>query len=156
MTILHSKYVSGPYRVPAAECAGEVVAVRYEYDVPASVTLDDIIELGILPQYHRVVDMILDVDDLDSNASPTIKLDVGLMNGDVGEDTSDGVTARTCGAEFFSQVTTAQGGGVVRPTLATAFRVAPTDKNRSIGVKIQTAAATPQAGKLGLTVYMGT
>jgi len=89
-----------------------------------------------------------DGDDLDSGGSPAILLDVGVMSGKWGEN--DG--GRTCADEFLDGVNTAQAGGVVRPTLKTAFRTSSGAENRSIGVKIATAAATPQAGVLGLTV----
>jgi len=59
---------------------------------------------------------------------------------------------RTCGNEFFAASTTPQAGGAARPTAAAAYRVARSDQRRSIGVKINTAAATGAAGTIGLTV----
>ncbi|MDO8533156.1 MAG: hypothetical protein Q7S17_00230, partial [Xanthobacteraceae bacterium] len=60
MSLLHSNYTQGPLRIAAPQVAGEVVAVRYEYTVPDDVADGDIIELGVLPAYCRVVDAILD------------------------------------------------------------------------------------------------
>ncbi|QRG06102.1 hypothetical protein EZH22_24430 [Xanthobacter dioxanivorans] len=151
MAVFNSKYATREYPVPYPDGSAEVIAVRFAYTVPATIALNDIIEIAVLPAYCRVVDMILDADDLDTGGSPAIVLDVGIMSGAVG----DGGT-RTIGAEFFSGATTAQAGGVVRPTLKTAFRVAPTSDHRSIGVKIATAAATAAAGEIGLTVLYAT
>jgi hypothetical protein len=36
------------------------------------------------------------------------------------------------------------------------FRVAPSDKDRSIGLKVLLQSATPAAGEVGLTVFLGT
>ena len=155
MTILHSKYVAGAFRVPAAQWAGDVVAIRYEVSVPTDVADGDIIEVGILPAYHRIWDMTLDVDDIDS--STAIVLDVGIMSGEVGADfDADGTTPRTCGDELLDGATTGQAGGMVRPTLGSAFRIAPTDQDRSIGVKVVTDAGAAEAGVIGLTVFYGT
>lgn len=153
MAVWNSKYATRELPVVYPKEAGDVVAQRFSYAVTASIagTVNDIIEIAVLPAYCRVVDIILDTDDLDTGGSPAIALDVGIMSGAVG----DGGT-RTVGAEFFSGATTAQAGGVVRPTLKTAFRVAPTSDHRSIGVKIATAAATGAAGELALTVLYAT
>ena len=67
--------------------------------------------------YHTIADAILICDDLDSNGSPAITLDVGLLTGTVGDATN----SRTCGAEIFSASTAAQTGAVARPTLKTAL-----------------------------------
>jgi hypothetical protein len=153
MAVWNSKYATRELPVPYPRESGGVVAVRFSYAVTASIagTVNDIIELAILPANCRVVDLLLATDDLDTGGSPAIVLDVGIMSGAVGD-----TGTRTVGAEFFSGATTAQAGGVVRPTLKTAFRVAPTSDHRSIGVKIATAAATGAAGELGLTLYYAT
>lgn len=140
------------------DCAGDLVVNRYELDLSSAplkgVTLavGDIIDLGPIPANTRVVDVVIDSDDLDSNASPTITFDVGVMSGTVG----DTVSARTCGQEFFDEATVAQAGGVVRMSAKTGFRVDPVQKDVSIGLKITTAAATqPTSGKLAVNVIIG-
>lgn len=149
MTLFHSEYARGSERVPAPQWAGDVVAIRFEATVPATAGAGDIIELGVVPASARVLDAVLDVDALDTHENKTIALDVGIMSGDVGSDDGD----RTCGAELFDGVTTAQAGGVVRPTTVNAFRTSASGADRSIGVKIATAAATGAAGTVGLTVF---
>ena len=151
--MLQSSVAFGKALAPTPDRAGDVVAIRAEIVLTAAqVALNQIIEMVPLPAGCRAVDIILDTDDLDTNANPTITLDVGLMSGDYG--VNDG--ARTIGAEFLSAVTTAQAGGVVRPTAKTAFRVARSDVDRGIGIKIGTGSATAAGGTLGLTaLYHG-
>jgi len=153
MAILFSKYVSGALRIPHAEKAGEVIAVRYEYAYDAAAVSDgDILDLGILPANMTVRDIVVDADDVDGGTD--FEWDLGLMNGKPGETYDpDGSTPRTCGAEFFSGATLGQGAGVVRPTLKTAFRVAPVAYDRSIGVKFVDQGTT--TGTLGFTVLFG-
>lgn len=149
MAIIQSDFAKGSKPTPYPSEAGVVVAQRFYMTVPAAAALNDILEVGILPAGCRPLDCVLDSDDLDSGGSPAIALDVGIMSGDVGS--TDG--ARTCGTEFFAASQVARAGGNARPTLATAHKVAASDKERSIGVKIQAAAATGVAGVLGLTVF---
>ena len=149
---------AGRGNVIVPDCAGDVVRNRYEFDLAGPVlkgiTLQagDIIDLGPLPANYTVMDVVIDCDDLDTNGTPALAFDVGIMSGTPG----DTVSARTCGAEFFSGATIAQTGGVARTTLKTAFRVVPTGADRSIGLKVTTAAATqPTTGKLAVNVFIG-
>lgn len=149
---------AGRGNVIVPDCAGDIVRNRYELDLAGpvlkGVTLQvgDIIDLGPLPANYTVMDIFIDCDDLDSNGTPTLAFDVGIMSGTPG----DTVTARTCGKEFFDASTVAQAGGVARTTLKTAFRVAPVGYDRSIGLKITAAAATqPTTGKLAVNVNIG-
>ncbi len=128
----------------------DVVAVRYEYSLAAALVINDRIELGVLPADHVPVDFAVDCDDLDTNATPTITLDCGIMSGTPG--VAD--VARTVGTEFLSASTVAQAGGVVRAATVGAFRVAPATSDRSVGVLVKAAPATgAAAGKIGLTLY---
>lgn len=155
--MLQTDYATGSQIAPTPECSGETVSYRATIDLATGdLTLNNIIEMGPLPAGCEFVDAILDTDDLDSNGAPAVTLDVGIMNGDFGALLDDDGNARTCGAEILSAVTTGQAGGVVRPTLKTAFRIARSDVDRSIGLKISAASATAQAGTVGLTViYRG-
>lgn len=153
MTLYHSKYARGSRRVPVPLDAGAVVGQRFEYDVTGNEVLNDIVEMAPLPAGLTVVDAILDCDDLDEATS--LAFDVGVMSGKFGESLDDDGQARTCGAEILDGVITGQAGGVVRPTLATAFRIASADYDRGIGLKWAAAAGTPAAGKVGLTLIYG-
>ena len=132
-------------------CAGDVITNDYFVDVKAGdIVLNDVIDIGVLPGNHTVVDMILITDDLDTNVSAAIALDVGVMSGVPGDESS----VRTCGNEFFAADTTARAGGVARMTKKEGFLVKPTDKDRSIGVKFQAASGTAAAGRIRLRVLM--
>lgn len=151
MGLKQSDAALGKIPIAYPSCAGETVTQRFSFTAPANIAQGDIIELAPIPPGVRVVDIVIDSDDLDTG-TPAILLDVGIMSGAWGSN--DG--ARTCGAEFFDGVDVAKAGGVARPTLASAYRQAAADTERSIGVKIDTAAATGAAGEIGLTVtYAG-
>lgn len=148
MTIHQSDWAKGVKSGPYPHYAGEVVALRATFPFTAAQNvLNDIIEMLELPQGCTVVDAVLDIDDLDSGTA--IILDIGLMSGVPG----DFETARTCADELFDGITTAQAGGVARPTLTKAYRIAPSGNARSIGLKVMTVATGPLAGTIGLTVF---
>ena len=151
MAVINTKYAKREIPLPYPKQAGEVVAYRFTYTVPTSITEGDIIELAVLPAFCRVVDAIFDSADLDTNVSPEIVWDIGVMSGAVGD-----TGTRTCGDELFDGITTSQAGGVVRPTLQKAFQIATSSDHRSIGAKLVTDAATAAAGEIGLTLYIAT
>lgn len=137
--------------VATAACSGDVITNDYFVDLKAAdIVLNDVIDLGVLPANHTVVDAILIPDDLDTNVSPTVALDVGIMSGVPGDE----VSVRTCGNEFFAATTAAQTGTLTRMTKKEGFLVKSSDKDRSIGVKFQAAAATAAAGRVRLRVLM--
>lgn len=146
-----SQFATSQLPTVSARAAGNVVVNDYFYDIPAGqIVLNDVIDLGVLPAYHTVTDAVLIVSDLDSNGTPTIALDVGLMTGTPGDTTS----VRTVGNELFAADTTARTGGAARMTKAAGFQILATEADRSIGVKIQAAAATAAGGRIGLRVTM--
>lgn len=150
VVIRQSDHIKSILSTITADCAGDVVVNDYFYDLTAAQNLTgDIIDIGILPAYHTVSDMILICDDIDTG-SPAITLDVGLMSGTPGDTTN----TRTCGAEFFSASTAGQAGTAARPTLTSAFKVLATELDRSIGVKVLLQAATPATGRIRLRVFM--
>jgi hypothetical protein len=151
MTIRASKFTDGTLPVVTGDCAGDVISQDFYFDVTAAqIVLNDIIDIGVLPAYHTISDAILIADDLDTNASPLIALDVGLMSGVVGDTTN----TRTCSAVIFAADIGARSAAISRPTLKTAFNIIPTEADRSIGVKFQAAAATAAAGRIRLRVFM--
>ncbi len=151
MALTHSKYVQGVKRIPAPCTGGEVVAIRYEIPLTVAIVeaVDDIVEVGVLPHYCRVVDAILDTEDLDDGVTGAI--DVGLMSGSVGEALNDDDTTRTIGAEIFA-AESIQAAAVIRASLPGAFQIAPVGYDRSIGLKIETASTTGNAGTVGITI----
>lgn len=134
---------------PAPALSGTATVLEGEFTVPAGLAAGDVIEMLFLPAGVSVVDVMLLADDLDSNGTPTLALDVGIVSGMAGDDDP----ARTCGNEFFAADTTARAGGVARMSRIGGFRVPRSDTRRGIGIKVATAAATlAVGGKLGLRV----
>lgn len=143
MALIQSGWPTRQHNTATAGCAGVEVAQLFEIALPAAALVaNDIIELGVLPAYNSISDAILVCDDLDTGGAPAMAFDVGIMSGEVGDKDS----VRTCGAEIFAASNVGQAGGVARTTLASAFTIGATDKDRSIGVKITTAAATQAVG----------
>lgn len=152
MTTRLSRFATGELATITSESAGDLIVNQFFYDLPAAQNIaGDIIDIGILPAYHTVDSVALICDDLDSNGTPTITLDVGLMSGTPGDKTS----VRTCGAEFYAASTVAQTGSTIAAmTLTSGRTVLPTELDRSIGVKIVAGSATPAAGRIRLAVNM--
>ncbi len=150
MTLILSKYAKGTEPLSYPSTAGEAVAIRFSHLLASAPAVGDILELACIPSNCRVAEIVLDLDDLDSNGAPTILADVGIMSGDFGKEDN----ARACGAEFFSGSNLGQAGGVARPTLKTAYRTTASNVDRGIGVKFTTAAATFVPGIIGLTVFL--
>lgn len=161
MATYASKWVSGDGNgnTVVGDCAGEVVRNIYEInwaEAPfkgVTLALNDIIDIGILPANHTISDVIIDTDDLDTNGTPLMSVDVGILSGTPG----DTVSVRTMSNEFFAADTTVRTGGVARMTKSAGFRITPTGSDRSIGVKITAAAATQASttsGKFRLIVEM--
>lgn len=143
-----SKFANGTLPTVYGDCAGDVVVQDLFIDLTAAqLVLNNIFDLGTLPAGHKVIDAVLIPDDLDTNGTPTVALDVGILTGTPGDDVS---SSRVCGAEFFSADVAARTGVISRMSLAGGFRVTPTEADRSIGLKIQAAPATAAAGRVRL------
>ena len=141
----------GNGNVVNADAAGEVVHNVYEVDWSVApikgvtLALNDIIDLGLLPANHVITDVIIDTDDMDSNGTPLMSIDIGVLSGTPG----DTVSARTMGNEFFAADTTVRTGGISRMTKSAGFRVAATAADRSLGLKVTAAAATQASTTTG-------
>lgn len=151
MSTLQSKWAKGNEIVKTGHVSGSVMCTTFVYSVLAASApvINDIIEMGALPGNNRVVDMILDCDDLDSGTA--LALDVGIMSGDFGDEDAGG--ARTVGDEFFDGSTLGQAGGIARMSEQGGFNVAKAELDRGIGVKIATAATTTLDGEIRLHVF---
>lgn len=133
------------FRPPVTSAmAGEVKAVRGSVSLPDTLAQNDIVKLVPLPAEHVIVDCILDADDLDSGATPAIVLSAGILN--------SGATDIESGQKLIDGSVIAKTGGVARMDQKGAPRIAPTDSDRIVGVKVDTAAATKQSGTIGLTL----
>ncbi len=120
-------------------------------DVTTAPAVGDIFELVQIPNGYAVESVILDCDSLDSNATPTIVLEVG-----------DATTA----ARFIAASTVAQHGGVQYSNVAgaTGYSYAIGTNNGQfsggnagatvIQAKVTAAAATFAAGNIRLAVRL--
>jgi hypothetical protein len=135
---------------PAISADGyEPITLVGDYVTVAGIGADDVIEMVILPAGYVPVEAILATEDCDSDATPAITLDLGLIDGAAGAADN----ARLCGNEGFAASTVAQAGGIARPDKKDWALIAPTDADRGIGLKVAAAADVLVVGaKLRLTV----
>ena len=141
MANLKSLQVTNGLPIPSADRAIEIIPIVATFVVPAGLALNDVIEMGPLQAGYVPVDILVALPDMDSNGTPLITVDCGIMSGNW---LDSGV--RTCGNEFFAASTAAQTGGVARLTKAAGAQIAPTTNDRSWGLKIAAAAATLAIG----------
>lgn len=134
MALKQSSWAKGLLQAPTSREGGGVVAEKYKFTVAENLAAGDIIELGILPAFHQVVEAILIVDE-----AGTATYDVGIMSGAVGAATNSDGSARTSGNELFAGAADAS---VTRATKPDGFRIAPVEADRSIGVKLVGAGIT--------------
>jgi hypothetical protein len=128
---------------PSISSSGyEIAPVVADFVVPTGLAVTDVIDMCVLPAGYVPFSVKLITDDLDSNGSPTIALDVGIMTGTPGSLD----TARTCGNEALTASTIGRTGGVAVEANAAILQLAPTDADRSFGVRIATGAATLTVG----------
>lgn len=152
MALLQSTQAKNRYPVPTADTATDLVPIFASFVIPTGMALNDVIEMGPLPAGYVPSDLLVGFDDADSNGTPTIKFDAGLLSGNWLDPNGAG---RTCGSEFFAADTTAQAGGVQRLNKAAGTQIAPTTNVRSWGLKVNTAAATLTVGaKINATLYV--
>lgn len=136
-------YLRGRLAAPHP-AGGEVIACRFAIDlVTADLDANDVGAVGILPAGCVPVALIVDADDLDTNATPTNTMSVGLVN--AGE-----TDLETTWASGLQQARTGTAGQVDLSTAAQ--RMAATQANRKFGIKFTAASATKAAGTVGLTL----
>jgi hypothetical protein len=139
----NSRYATGQLPVPVGQGA-DIVSFRATHTLSANPAAGDAAHLFDLPPDHVIVDFILDAPDLDTNGAPTVTISVGTLN-----------AAKTALVDtFLAASTIGQAGGIARPTLNTAVRMAPSSSPVSIGITFPATCATFAAGTVGLTVLM--
>jgi len=106
----------------------ELVVEHKTYNLTAALVVNDTIAMCTLPANHVIVDCILATDDLDTDGSPAIVLDVGVVGGDT-DALIDGSTV-------------AQAGGLARMSEVAGIRIAQSTTDTSIGILTQVAPAT--------------
>lgn len=151
MATFLSKFTTSQLATANSPRAGVPVVNDYFVDATiAQLVAGTVFDIGVLPAGHTVTDAMLISGDIDSNATPLVTLDVGIMSGTPG----DAVSARTCGAEIFAADVGARTGAMSRMTLASGALIKASGEDRSIGVKVVAAPATAAAGRIRLRVTM--
>lgn len=114
-------------------------------EIDTSIDANDIVLLCNLPANHEPFDFILSTDSLDDGTAITVS--VGIVNAD-----QDDLVAST---KFIDSDTVAQAGGTVRASVVgEGLALAPSDSDRYVGLKVETAAGTAAAGKVyGKLIY---
>lgn len=146
-----SNFVKGGQPFVTGDCAGDVVVNDYYIDLTAAqLVTGNMFDLGILPAGHVISNAILISDDIDTNATPAVTLDVGILSGTPGDATSD----RTMDDVIFAASTVGQSGTAASASAKSAFIIKPTNDHRSIGLKVKQQPATAAAGRVRLRAFM--
>ena len=106
-----------------------------KYEIAAALVINDTIALCKLPAQEVPVDLVLNCDDLDSDGTPAIVLDVGIYDPETGNPTSD----PDC---FIDASDVAQAGGIARMNVVAGRELAPVNYDRSVRATVVTAPAT--------------
>lgn len=104
----------------------------------AELELADVIQFGKVPSGAIYVGGYLATDDLDSNGTPALVLDVG------DDDDADGLLDGTTTGQA-AGITTFNGAYITNKTTVSA--------EKTISVTVETAAATAAAGTIRLVLY---
>lgn len=112
--------------------AGEVLAVEASYEASSALADNDVIELFWLPAGCKPVDLILFTDELDTDASPTLTVNVGT------ESDEDA---------FIDGATTGDAENIQRPNVSTFYDYS-IDETSNTKV-VATIDGAPTAGGTG-------
>jgi hypothetical protein len=141
-TLRQAKQVVAQKAIPAPVDGVQVIAIIGDFVVPTGLVVNDVIEMGGLPADCVPVNLIVSTEDMDSNGTPLITLDAGIISGNFGALDN----ARTCGNEFFAASTVGQAGGIQAMNKAAGAMLAPSTSDRGWGLKVAAAAATLTVG----------
>ena len=141
-TLRQAKQIVAGSPVINPRSADALVSQLSEFIVPTGLALNDVIEMGAIPEGCVVVGAKVVSEDLDSNGTPTITLDAGILSGVYGKVDN----ARTCGNEFFAASTIGQTGGVQTDNKAAGLMLTPSLDLVPYGLKVAAAAATLTVG----------
>lgn len=130
MAIKHSAWANGQKAAPVSREANGLVVERFTFTITEDLASGDIVELAVLPAYHYPVDAVL----VSGALGASVTVDIGIMSGDVGSPDSN----RTSGDELFDGLDVAA-AAVTRLEEAGAFSIQSTDRDRSIGLKVNAA-----------------
>lgn len=135
---------------------GTVKCARSSLSLASGTNLvaNDVLEVGILPADHVLVNWFLTSDSFDSNASPTLAANIGVMTGAVGDTSRDQTTVGTEGGAAIVFGKTGVSVFVRLAAVAWGRVAASKTADRSIGMAITTAAATDVAATRQLDFFL--
>jgi len=152
MAKIQTKYTNGKLPMPIPVAQEKLVQKVTLAITAAQLLANNVFAMLVLPADCVPVGYVLRAGDLDSNGSPAITLDLGVVN-----STNDGISTSAVngGAKWVSGSTLAQAGGLLLHTASAAAydvlsAVQPVSVDREIGVAIAVAPGTAQAGNLTL------
>lgn len=116
---------------------GQPVTVYSEFTFPVAPVINDVVQMVGVPLGARVTDVVLGSDDLDTNGTPTITLDVG-DGGDVD---------RYLAASTIAQTGAAPTGAILKTGFGYVYTAADT-----IDIMVKAAPATGVVGTVRLAV----
>lgn len=138
-----NEFLTGSKNIIVAQ-GPEVVAVRYAITIQSGeLTLNNTGRLGILPARHVPCLLVIDSDDLDSNASPTLQFRVGVLNS--AEDDLE--------VAWGTSMTQGQSAIASTQFSLALMRQQAYETNRFIGLRVQAAATTGATGVYGATIF---
>jgi hypothetical protein len=150
MAIVKSKWVRRFAQTARPQTANNTHVQQFTFDLgtEGALAAGDILELGILPAYARLIDAQLITEGVFTGQTA----DIGIMTGDVGEDfNADGTTARTSSNELFTAADlTVRLQSLTKPD---AILLAAVDYDRSIGVKVSAAVAAAAGKRVHLILH---
>lgn len=150
MAIVKSKWAKGGVQTARPQTASNTHVQQFTFDLGSEGALaaGDILDLGILPPYCRIVDAKL----VTEGTFTGITADIGLMTGTVGADfMPDGTTARTSGNELFAAADLTV--PLQSVTKRDSLLLASVDYERSIGVKASGAVAAAAGKRIHLFLH---
>jgi hypothetical protein len=139
--------------IPVAQ---EVLSVHVSLAITAAQNVaDNVLDMLILPADCIPVGHVLGATDLDSNGTPTIALDLGILNA---AETAISTDAADGGDEWIDGSTIAQAGGIALHTASKALydvvkAVDASDEDRHVAVVIAAGPATAAAGTVELELF---
>lgn len=129
----------------ASAQAGQVTVQRGNYELVGTEAEDNTLEIALvkLPAQHRIVEVIVENDDLDTGATGTF--DVGLL--DTIQNPAD-----TTDLTLFATGVSMQAAGINRYVSQAAMELGAVNYDRYIVVNINAAATTGAPGGIAATL----
>lgn len=151
MAIVKSRWAKGERTWVRPQTSGNTHVQQYTFEftgAQGALAAGDILELGILPPYARIVDAQL----ITEGTMTGLTADIGIMTGEVGADfNADGTTPRTSGNQLFAAADlTVPLQALTKPDL---ILMQPVEYERSIGVKASGAVAAAAGKRIHLILH---